>query len=403
MRYVGYQTITNIPNGIYKIGAMMRASGTPGAEGVYLFGLDGQVGTQQLVDEEGVSTDYVTLPGAVYAPAHIQPTNWTEVTRMLNGESGTEYAEDGTDSIGYYTDSYGPIWYKAAVACLTSETGSGTEEEEAIYNANSQKGRGWFYVDATVTVTNNALTIGVTNDSILTAGCTDTTGAPCVPFSGNWFSADNFTLTLVETIPTYEVDLAEPQNGAIEVSAAVAAEGDKVVITATPNEGYELESVSVKGVTSDIAVQVVTDEVTGEMSFTMPKDAVEVSATFKEIAYPITYAIGMQNGTVEGPVESVAGEKVTLTVTPAEGYELENLTITCVESQNEINYDVVDYSFTMPKEGVYIIATFVQTTGIDAASAAKGKKIGVKKYFKNGELIIIGKDGKEFRANGAAK
>ena len=224
-----------------------------------------------------------------------------------------------------------------------------------------------------------------------------------IPMAARWFVADNFTLTLVETIPTYEVDLAEPQNGAIEVSAAVAAEGDKVVITATPNEGYELESVSVKGVKSDIAVQVVTDEITGEMSFTMPNDAVEVSATFKEIAYPITYAIGMQNGTVEGPVESVAGEKVTLTVTPAEGYELENLTITCAESQNEINYDVVDYSFTMPKEGVYIIATFVQTTGIDAASAAKGKKIGVKKYFKNGELIIIGKDGKEFRANGAAK
>ena len=221
MRYVGYQTITNIPNGIYKIGAMMRASGTPGAEGVYLFGLDGQVGTQQLVDEEGVSTDYVTLPGAVYAPAHIQPTNWTEVTRMLNGESGTEYAEDGTDSIGYYTDSYGPIWYKAAVACLTSETGSGTEEEEAIYNANSQKGRGWFYVDATVTVTNNALTIGVTNDSILTAGCTDTTGAPCVPFSGNWFSADNFTLELIQNNepsfnPATAIDMIEQKNVALK-------------------------------------------------------------------------------------------------------------------------------------------------------------------------------------------
>jgi hypothetical protein len=139
------------------------------------------------------------------------------------------------------------------------------------------------------------------------------------------------------------------------------------------------------------------------MSFTMPNDAVTVTATFKEIAYPITYAIGMQNGTVEGPVESVAGEKVTLTVTPAEGYELETLTIRAEMSEDIINYDVVDYSFTMPKEGVYIIATFVQTTGIDAASAAKGKKIGVKKYFKNGELIIIGKDGKEFRANGAAK
>ena len=102
-----------------------------------------------------------------------------------------------------------------------------------------------------------------------------------LPMAARWFVADNFTLTLVETIPTYEVNLAEPQNGAIEVSAAVAAENDKVIVIATPNEGYELESVSVKGVTSDIAVQVVTDEVTGEMSFTMPNDAVVVSATFK--------------------------------------------------------------------------------------------------------------------------
>ena len=220
MRYVGYQTITNIPNGIYKIGAMMRASGTPGAEGVYLFGLDGNVGTQQIVDGE-TTTDYVTLPGAIYAPAHIQPTNWTEVTRLLNGESGAEYSTAGGDSIAYYTDSYGPIWYEAAVACLTSETGSGSDEEEAIYNANSQKGRGWFYVDVTVTVTKNTLTLGVTNDSILTAGCTDTNGEICVPFSGNWFSADNFTLELIQNNdpsfnPATGIALVEEKNVALK-------------------------------------------------------------------------------------------------------------------------------------------------------------------------------------------
>ena len=220
VRYVGYQTISNIPNGVYKVGAMMRASGTVGAEGVYLFGLDGNVGTQQIVVEEE-TVDYITLPGAVYAPAHIQPTNWTEVTKLLNGEGGAEYAGDGTDSIAYNTDSYGPIWFEAAVACLTSETGSGTDEEEAIYNANGQKGRGWFYVDATVTVTKNTLTFGVTNDSILTAGCTDTDGKPCVPFSGNWFSADNFTLELIQNNdpsfnPATGIALIEEKNVALK-------------------------------------------------------------------------------------------------------------------------------------------------------------------------------------------
>ena len=98
---------------------------------------------------------------------------------------------------------------------------------------------------------------------------------------GNWYVVKGVSMTLKEVIISYSVNIAEGiENGTVEVSAKKAAAGEEVTITATPNEGYELESVSVKGVTSDIAVQVVTDEITGEMSFTMPADAVTVTATF---------------------------------------------------------------------------------------------------------------------------
>ena len=118
--------------------------------------------------------------------------------------------------------------------------------------------------------------------------------------------------------------------------------------------------------------------------------------------YPIAYALGMQNGTVTGPTAAEAGEKVTLTVTPEEGYELESLKITCEVSGNEINYDVTDYSFTMPEEGVYVIATFKSPTGINAASANGNGILPDGKYFIKGKLTII-KGGNKFGAAGVAK
>ena len=83
----------------------------------------------------------------------------------------------------------------------------------------------------------------------------------------------------------YQVSVAEGiENGTVEFSATSMTDskgyktvkvGDEVTITATPAEGYELEAVTVKGVTSNEAI-VVTDG-----KFTMPADAVTINATFK--------------------------------------------------------------------------------------------------------------------------
>ena len=77
----------------------------------------------------------------------------------------------------------------------------------------------------------------------------------------------------------YNVNVAESiENGEVTVDPTSAAKDDKVTVTATPNEGYELSSITVTGVTNNEAVKVADDN-----TFAMIADDVTVSATFKAI------------------------------------------------------------------------------------------------------------------------
>ena len=195
--YTAWQVIT-LPNGTYELGAMMRATGTTeadsetgvGQEGIYLMAIDGVL-TESYTNADGEEADTLYLDEsvtAVFAPAHVQATSY--------------YLINGGDSVGYFTDTYGPIWYEATLAL---ESGTYTSTQETISSANSGIGYGWFYNSLQVTVTGRTLTIGVTTDSIITAGRTDTEGYACVPFSGTWFSCDNFTLTLISSDDDYNI------------------------------------------------------------------------------------------------------------------------------------------------------------------------------------------------------
>ena len=76
---------------------------------------------------------------------------------------------------------------------------------------------------------------------------------------------------------TYAITIAESiENGAIVTEPAnEAEEGATITITATPAEGYKLESISVKNGEEDV-------EVSAENTFVMPAAPVTVSATFVE-------------------------------------------------------------------------------------------------------------------------
>jgi hypothetical protein len=80
-------------------------------------------------------------------------------------------------------------------------------------------------------------------------------------------------LTLAEKT-TYDITVFAAENGTVTADVEKAAEGDKVTLTITPAEGYELDELSVAA--GETAVEVAEDN-----TFTMPAAAVTVTATFK--------------------------------------------------------------------------------------------------------------------------
>ena len=105
-------------------------------------------------------------------------------------------------------------------------------------------------------------------------------GSACYTDKSVAKSGDKAYWTIAEYVaPTlYTVSIAEGiQNGTVAAEPTSTEAGEKVQLTATPAEGYALESYSVTCKTIDEVVLVAEDG-----TFTMPADDVTVSATFVE-------------------------------------------------------------------------------------------------------------------------
>ncbi len=87
----------------------------------------------------------------------------------------------------------------------------------------------------------------------------------------------------------------------------------------------------------------------------------------RDLKYGITLVAGA-NGTLVSDVEQCAtGDKVTLTITPATGYSLGELTVTDANGQPVTVAE--DYTFTMPAADVTVSASFVRQTATAVQSA----------------------------------
>ena len=166
---------------------------------------------------------------------------------------------------------------------------------------------------------------------------------------------------------------ATPENGTIAVTVAgetvesgtEVEAGTEVVATFTPAEGYELATVTLGG------EDVTTDVVDGVLTFVMGEEDVELAATFTEIPVILstltwaapengTIAVTVAGETVESGAEVETGTEVVATFTPAEGYELETVTL----GGEDVTTDVVDgvLTFVMGEEDVELAATFAETS-----------------------------------------
>ena len=154
---------------------------------------------------------------------------------------------------------------------------------------------------------------------------------------------NNVTVT-VDFIPIdYSVSIENSVNGTIEVSQEVANVGDKIKVTAKPDDSYMLDSLFVDGVSIE------------GNSFEMPARDVTVSATFKKAVYKVN-VIDSEGGTVTvSPSVAGEGDEVTITAKAAEGYEFDGFV---VKDPNNASIDVVDGRFTMPAGNVTVSASF---------------------------------------------
>ena len=145
--YIASQLIQGLPNGTYTVGAYVR---TP-AEGAYIFA--------------GVGTDttFVMIPLSYHETQTVE----------------------GVDTTVIASDQWGPMWEEAYQAYLSGEQ---TPEQEAIYMANGENGRGWKHLEIKdIVVTNHELLIGTM------AGTADSKTEKV--FAGSWYSVGGWTLT----------------------------------------------------------------------------------------------------------------------------------------------------------------------------------------------------------------
>ena len=84
--------------------------------------------------------------------------------------------------------------------------------------------------------------------------------------------------------PNYRIDIPAAEGGTVTADPAAAKAGAKVTLTATPDEGYALSSLTVTDRFGD-AVKV-TENADGTYTFTMPNGQVTVKATFVETEEP---------------------------------------------------------------------------------------------------------------------
>ena len=162
--------------------------------------------------------------------------------------------------------------------------------------------------------------------------------------------------------------------------------GDTVKLTLTANENYEIDTL------------LVTDENDDEVpvtnnTFTMPNSNIRVVVTYKLITKNITIS-DSNNGTTTVDVDDLkkvnAGTVVKVTVTPDDGYELEEIVVTD-EDGNEIELSS-DNTFVMPTKDVIIKTTFKNNTnnGSTAENTTDDTSIELPKTGDNiGNIVVI--------------
>lgn len=159
--------------------------------------------------------------------------------------------------------------------------------------------------------------------------------------------------------PFHAIEVENCSNGSVSTKTQAMRE-DKVVVTATPEPGYSVDSVYYyENGNADNKTPITA--VNGEYSFSMPDTDVTVGATFKENdKYTITVSPTAGGYVTVNPNGQVAaGTQVTVEAQPLMGYEVTKI-VYYESSQGSISPEDITTSktFKMPAHNVTVQATF---------------------------------------------
>ncbi len=155
----------------------------------------------------------------------------------------------------------------------------------------------------------------------------------------------------------YSVNLPSSfENGSVTVDKTTAAVGNYVWLTLKPNDGYEVDSLTVLADdNSSVYYYIVPDTNNRSIRVTMPAQNIRINVTFKKL-YLIILPQNVSGGYVNAnKAKAIEGESVTLTVSPNAGYRMSLLTIL---TDNGLEVSVADNEFLMPNCNVTVSVSF---------------------------------------------
>ena len=149
------------------------------------------------------------------------------------------------------------------------------------------------------------------------------------------------------------------KNGKVTPSATSLAAGKTFTVKATPNDGYVLDTVTVKDANGNVI------EPNTDGTYTMPASNVTVSATFKvktDVKYSVTYTAPTGEGVVDSSINPkyttlaaglAAGTPVTVTVTVNEGYTA-SLAVAGATVTTSTSGNTYTFTFSMPAKAITV-------------------------------------------------
>ncbi|MBQ6536378.1 MAG: S-layer homology domain-containing protein [Firmicutes bacterium] len=180
----------------------------------------------------------------------------------------------------------------------------------------------------------------------------------------------------------FDITVKKSTNGSATASARNSAPDKTITITPKPDEGYEVDKVTVTKDLDKSAVSVKKNNTTGSYSFTMPDGDATVEVTFKLAALKVNVAKVEHGKVTVDPKEAKLGDTVKITATPDKNYEVDLVVVADADGKSIKVKKANDgtYSFEMPATDVTVAVTFKEI----ACPSAPYKDLNTSLWYHEG-------------------